>query len=383
MLRHRPHRGLIAFLIAILAFSPVLSATEHYGQVGFTGLAVPGATVTATQGDKQIVTTTDQSGLYRFADLAEGTWTIKIEMRGLRAAHARGHCRRWRAGRGVGARAVAVRRDHAAACRRRSVRRAQLRRQQAHERNDSGTRRAWHGHDRASRAGISARGCDRAGAAACCRAAAAAQPAAPPAEPPADANAANDGFLVNGSVNNGAASPFAQFAAFGNNRRRPGALYNAQFGMLANSSAWDAKPYSMTGQQTVAAETTTTCTCRHVPGTAADPARADQRGPNLFLGYQRTNDDNAITQSQRMPTTLERNGDFSQTVDGLGRPVTVNDPLTGQPFPGNTIPRDRISPEAACAARLLPAADSGLAAGAQLSGADPVRQYGRTASSRG
>jgi hypothetical protein len=82
LFRHRPHRGLIAFLIAILAFSPVLSATEHYGQVGFTGLAVPGATVTATQGDKQIVTTTDQSGLYRFPDLAEGTWTIKIEMRG-------------------------------------------------------------------------------------------------------------------------------------------------------------------------------------------------------------------------------------------------------------------------------------------------------------
>ena len=82
VLRHRAHHGLIAFLIAILTFSPVLSATEHYGQVGFTGLAIPGATVTATQGDKQIVTTTDQSGLYRFPDLAEGTWTIKIEMRG-------------------------------------------------------------------------------------------------------------------------------------------------------------------------------------------------------------------------------------------------------------------------------------------------------------
>ena len=82
MIRHRPHRGITALLIAILAFSPVLSATEHYGQVGFTGLAVPGATVTATQGDKQLVTTTDQSGLYRFADLAEGTWTVKIEMRG-------------------------------------------------------------------------------------------------------------------------------------------------------------------------------------------------------------------------------------------------------------------------------------------------------------
>ena len=53
------------------------------------------------------------------------------------------------------------------------------------------------------------------------------------------------------------------------------------------------------------------------------------------------------TQSQRMPTALERNGDFSQTVDGLGRPITVIDPSTGLPFPGNTIPRDRISPQAA------------------------------------
>ena len=77
------------------------------------------------------------------------------------------------------------------------------------------------------------------------------------------------------------------------------------------------------------------------------PRLLPNRGPNLFLGYQRTNDDRATTASQRMPTTRERNGDFSQTVDGLGRPITVTDPSTGQPFPNNTIPRDRISPEAA------------------------------------
>jgi hypothetical protein len=61
--------------------------------------------------------------------------------------------------------------------------------------------------------------------------------------------AAADGFLINGSVNNGAASPFAQLAAFGNNRRRPGSLYNAGFGVIAANSAWDARPYSFTGQQ--------------------------------------------------------------------------------------------------------------------------------------
>jgi len=44
----------------------------------------------------------------------------------------------------------------------------------------------------------------------------------------------------------------------------------------------------------------------------------------------------------RVPTEAERAGNFSQTVDGTGRPITIVDPLTGQPFPGNIIPSDRI-----------------------------------------
>jgi hypothetical protein len=45
-----------------------------------------------------------------------------------------------------------------------------------------------------------------------------------------------------------------------------------------------------------------------------------------------------------VPTAAERQGDFSQTRDGAGLPVTVRDPVTGLPFPGNTIPKDRFSP---------------------------------------
>jgi outer membrane receptor protein involved in Fe transport len=58
-------------------------------------------------------------------------------------------------------------------------------------------------------------------------------------------------------------------------------------------------------------------------------------------------DNNASTEPALLPTALERRGDFSQTLDGFGRPVRVIDPATGLPFPGNTIPRDRISPQAA------------------------------------
>lgn len=45
-----------------------------------------------------------------------------------------------------------------------------------------------------------------------------------------------------------------------------------------------------------------------------------------------------------VPTAAERQGDFSATRDQSGRPVTIRDPQTGQPFVGNRIPANRINP---------------------------------------
>ena len=59
-----------------------LMASEYHGTVKAGGLALPGATVTASQGDKQTVTTTDQQGAFSFSELADGTWTIEVEMLG-------------------------------------------------------------------------------------------------------------------------------------------------------------------------------------------------------------------------------------------------------------------------------------------------------------
>src|SRR5665811_479884 len=58
----------------------LLPASEHHGIVKFGGLAVPGATVTATQGDKKLVAVTDPQGIYGFADLADGVWNLQVEM---------------------------------------------------------------------------------------------------------------------------------------------------------------------------------------------------------------------------------------------------------------------------------------------------------------
>ena len=68
-------------MAACIAVSGLMAA-EHHGAVKSGGLAVPGATVTATQGDKKMVTTTDDQGDYSFPELADGTWTIDVEMLG-------------------------------------------------------------------------------------------------------------------------------------------------------------------------------------------------------------------------------------------------------------------------------------------------------------
>jgi hypothetical protein len=43
------------------------------------------------------------------------------------------------------------------------------------------------------------------------------------------------------------------------------------------------------------------------------------------------------------PSALERNGDFSQSLDTNGRVISIRDPLTGLPFPGNVVPASRIN----------------------------------------
>jgi hypothetical protein len=67
---------------------------------------------------------------------------------------------------------------------------------------------------------------------------------------------------------------------------------------------------------------------------------------------------------RRVPTALERQGDFSQTVDNQNRPVFIRDPLrtgncaatSGGPacFPNNVIPADRIDANARALLNLFP-----------------------------
>ena len=172
---------------------------------------------------------------------------------------------------------------------------------------------------------------------------------------------AADGLLINGSVNNGGASPFSQSAAFGNNRRGPQSLYNWGLGTQLGHSALDARPYSFGGRPTVKPDYSDI----QIMGTFGGPLRIPglRNAPLLFLGYQRLEDHNATTQSAIMPTVAQRGGDFSDS------PVGLIDPDTGPALRRQRDSRQPHQRSGANAAPVLPAAESDRGERLQLPGA--------------
>src|SRR4030095_3168203 len=79
--RHETNSIGLALIVALFA-GLTLAAADHSGQVTATGVPVPGATVTATQGDKKVATSTDPQGNYRLPELADGVWSVRVEMPG-------------------------------------------------------------------------------------------------------------------------------------------------------------------------------------------------------------------------------------------------------------------------------------------------------------
>jgi len=163
---------------------------------------------------------------------------------------------------------------------------------------------------------------------------------------------AADGFLVNGSVNNSASSPFAQLAAFGNNRRGARSLYNGGVGVVLGNSRWDSRPFSFTDQPSPKPSYSDA----QILGSFAGPVKLPgfRNKANLFLGYQHTVNNDATTQSALVPTAAERRGDFSQSVDALGKPIRLVNPSTGLPYTGNAIPEGEITRQASSLLSLYP-----------------------------
>jgi len=286
--------------IACLAVS-VLAASEYRGEVTFGGLPVPGATITAVKGDQRLVAITDLQGLYSFPDLTDGAWMVEIQMLGFAAVK-----QEVTLGQNATSSLTAAKwklkllpLDRIKAEIQAAVESAppQAEEKQPEPKNQ--------------------------------------EPARMPSEEDLSQRAA-DGFLINGSSQNGAASPFAQPGAFGNNRNGAKGLYNGGIGIILDNSSLDAQQFSLTGQNTPKPA------YDRLTGLAAlsGPLRIAhlfKQAPYFFVAYQWTRNNNDTTQPGLMPTLAERNGVFSNT---------VLDPTTGAPFPGNLIPQSRISPQA-------------------------------------
>jgi len=71
-------------------------------------------------------------------------------------------------------------------------------------------------------------------------------------------------------------------------------------------------------------------------GTLGGPIVKDKL--NFFLSYEKNNDNRSSVRNASVPSLAERSGNFA------GSGTTLNDPLTGLPFPGNVIPAGRINP---------------------------------------
>ena len=106
--------------------------------------------------------------------------------------------------------------------------------------------------------------------------------------------------------------------------------------MKFDNSVLDATPFSLAGQNTPKPSYNDVTGMATLGGPLRIP-HIQENGLNFFVSYQWTRNRISTTQSALMPDSAGRNGVF---------PKPVLDPLTGIPFPGNTVPQSRVSPQA-------------------------------------
>jgi hypothetical protein len=363
---HR-HKTIRSILSALLCFALWLNAlplwaAEVHGQVKFGGLPLPGATISASQGDKNFVAVADADGKYSIPDLADGVWNFKVEMLGftpiaqdVTAATnppipappsdfdlkmlSLAELKAVSGPAATPAPTISTTAPAAEAPTNTAIPTPPAGKKQQTASNKKGAAPAApaSGPNSFQRTDVRA------------NTAAPASNTAPPADNAANSSfnaqdtaelsqRANDGFLVNGSQNNGASTPFAQAGRFGNNVRGPNSLYQFMVGFIIDNSALDARTYSITGQNTVKPETNNFT----VLGSFAGPIRIKhwfKQPPTIFLNYQFNRRSIGNATPALMPTPEQIAGNFA------GAPL-IYDPITHVPFANNAIPADQISTQA-------------------------------------
>ena len=362
--------GLLLLLLLAASRAHAQTTAEVAGTVTFNGAPVPGVTVTATRADARIATTTDAQGIYRLRGLEAGTWTVSSALAGFAPASIDVIVPP--TGPVPALTITLLPFDQVATVRAAPAAAAVAPAPAASGSAATGTRAAPVPPAAQQPAAANA-------------AANAATPTSLPqhqqrrfpGDNTDDAAGAADGFLINGSVNNGAASPFAQARAFGNNRPGGRALYTGGAGLLSSHSALDASQYSFTGRSTPKPVYNDIQFVANVGGPLRLPGVRND--PNAFLGYQHIEDHATTAQSGLVPTLAERAGDFSQSRQpvrpaGAARRSRHRPAVRVEPDP-----RRAAVARGALAAELLPAAERPARRRLQLPGAHRRRRRSRTA----
>jgi hypothetical protein len=316
---------LCAFIVLCALASA--AAREVHGVVTFGGLPLPGATVTATQGTKKITVVTDQGGVYNFDDLADGAWAIDVEMQCFQTIHEQ----------------VTIAADNAAGKWEMTLLPAdQLMARTKVVQNPILPQPILIAPLPGKKSDTSP--------------ASNAQPEMPkPPDSASDQSA--DGYLVNGSVNNAATSRYSTNPAFGNTRSGSRALYTGGYALILDNSATDARPYAISGSEAAKSDYDLITNNVYIGGPIRIPHLLP-RGPNFYLNYTWTRDNNAVIETGLVPTLDERAGKLAGLLNAQGQPVTLYDPSTGTPYPNNQVP---VSAQAAALLALYPMPNPNIA----------------------
>jgi hypothetical protein len=310
-------RLLIAAMICACTSFPALASVYH-GQVTFGGLPLPGATVTASQDDKAVSVTTDEGGVFRFDDLSDGQWKIEVKMLCFETIKADVTVAAQTAPPKWEMKLLPMQELKALATAPppTPVPAAPVLTQSTEKKKENS----------------------------------AGQQAAADIPKPASESGqdSNDGFLVNGSVNNAATSQFSLNQRFGNHTINTKNLYNGGFRLTAGNSTLDARQYSLSGFSTPKPSYGRFTAGFEFGGPLKIPLLLPHNGPNFFAQYQWRRDHTAFDLPAIVPTLDERAGNLQ---GATGQPATIIDPNTGLPFANSQVP---VSPQAAALLNLYP-----------------------------
>ncbi|HEX4810030.1 MAG TPA: TonB-dependent receptor [Bryobacteraceae bacterium] len=137
-------------------------------------------------------------------------------------------------------------------------------------------------------------------------------------------------------------------AQFGNRRRQRQGIHGMLSFTLANSIV-DAKPFSINGEDVPQAPYAQSRFSAIVGGPLVIPHLINDSKTQFFITYFGTRARNPDSFTETVPTSLEREGNFSQATQSLGPgqtnvPLVLYNPTTHQPIANNIIPTSLLNP---------------------------------------